>query len=42
MIVIDTSSWIEMLRQSGQADVRERVNAHLRNGEACLVPMIRL
>lgn len=42
MVVIDTSSWIEMLRQSGRPEVRERVNAHLRNGEACLVPMVRL
>ena len=31
-----------MLRESGREDVRERVNAHLRNGDACLVPMVRL
>lgn len=42
MVVIDTSSWIEMLRSGGRADVRERVNAHLRAGEACIVPMVRL
>jgi len=40
--VIDTSSWIEMLRSEGRADIRERVNAHLRAGEACIVPMVRL
>ncbi len=42
MVVIDTSSWIEMLRSGGRVDVRERVNAHLRAGEACIVPMVRL
>ncbi len=42
MVVIDTSSWIEMLRSEGRADIRERVNAHLRAGEACIVPMVRL
>ena len=42
MVMIDTSSWIEMLRSGGRADVRERVNAHLRAGDACIVPMVRL
>ena len=42
MVVVDTSSWIEMLRESGRAEVRERVIGHLRNGEARLVPMVRL
>jgi len=42
VVVIDTSSWIEMLRSEGRADIRERVNAHLRAGEACIVPMVRL
>jgi len=42
MVVIDTSSWAEMLRTGGRVDVRERVNAHLRAGEACIVPMVRL
>jgi predicted nucleic acid-binding protein len=42
MVVIDTSSWIEMLRTGGRAEIRERVNAHLRAGEACIVPMVRL
>ena len=42
MVVVDTSSWIEMLRESGRDEVRERVIGHLRNGEARLVPMVRL
>jgi predicted nucleic acid-binding protein len=42
MVVVDTSSWIEMLRESGRGEVRERVIGHLRNGEARLVPMVRL
>jgi len=42
MIVIDTSSWIEMLRPDGRKDVKARVISHLRNGEARLVPMVRL
>jgi predicted nucleic acid-binding protein len=40
--VIDSSSWIEMLRPGGRADVRDRVQDRLRAGEACLVPMVRL
>lgn len=31
-----------MLRSGGRADVRDRVNAHLRSGEARIVPMVRL
>lgn len=42
MVVVDTSSWIEMLCESGRPEVRERVNAHLRNGEACWTSMVRL
>ena len=30
MVVVDTLSWIEMLRPDGRKDVRERVNGHLR------------
>jgi predicted nucleic acid-binding protein len=40
--VIDTSAWVEMLRSGGREDVRERVNVHLREGAAVLVPMVRL
>jgi predicted nucleic acid-binding protein len=40
--VIDTSAWVEMLRNGGRADVRDRVNAHLLAGSACTAPMIRL
>jgi predicted nucleic acid-binding protein len=42
MTVIDSSSWIEMLRPGGSAEVRQRVVEHLRTGEARLVPMVRL
>ena len=34
MILIDTSSWIEMLRASGKVPVRQRVNAFLESGDA--------
>lgn len=42
MTIIDSSSWIEMLRTDGRPDVRERVIGHLRAGSACIVPMVRL
>jgi len=34
IVLIDTSSWIEALRSSGRADVRERVRNLLLNGSA--------
>lgn len=42
MILIDTSSWIHLLRPRGDLAVRERVQRALEAGEACWCPMIRL
>jgi predicted nucleic acid-binding protein len=40
--LIDTSSWIEALRKSGDNEVRERVRMLLVNGTAAWCDMIRL
>ena len=42
MVLVDTSSWIHMLRDTGDRGVRHRVSAALRAGEACWCPMVRL
>lgn len=42
MVLVDTSSWIHMLRNTGDLGVRHRVNVALRSGEACWCPMVRL
>ncbi|MBS0366681.1 MAG: PIN domain-containing protein [Proteobacteria bacterium] len=42
MLLIDTSSWIHLLRPDGQAAVRARVERALQAGEACWCPIIRL
>jgi predicted nucleic acid-binding protein len=42
MVLIDTSSWIHMLRVDGDKSVRARVEALLESGAACWCPMIRL
>jgi predicted nucleic acid-binding protein len=42
MVLIDTSSWIHMLRVDGDKSVRARVEALLKSGAACWCPMIRL
>ncbi len=42
MVLIDTSSWIHMLRESGDTAVRQRVVSALRAGEACWCPMVKL
>ena len=42
MILVDTSSWIHFLRTSGDAEVRERVRAHLLSGDAAWCPIVRL
>ena len=42
MILVDTSSWIHFLRTSGDAEVRERVRAHLVSGDAAWCPIVRL
>lgn len=42
MILIDTSSWIHLLRPEGRADARARVESALRAGSACWCPLVRL
>jgi predicted nucleic acid-binding protein len=42
MVLVDTSSWIHMLRVDGDKSVRARVEALLESGTACWCPMIRL
>jgi len=42
MTLVDTSSWIEQLRDHGDRVVRERVEGLLRAGEACWCAAIRL
>jgi predicted nucleic acid-binding protein len=42
MILIDTSCWIEALRERGDADVRRRVHEHMHGGRACWTPVVRL
>ena len=42
MILIDTSSWIHLLRPDGDAAVRRRVEVALRAGEACWCPIVQL
>jgi predicted nucleic acid-binding protein len=40
--LIDTSSWIHLLRPNGDAAVRARVEHALQAGEACWCPVVRL
>ena len=42
MILVDTSSWIHMLRPSGDPVVRSRVEAALTTGQACWCAPIQL
>ena len=42
MILVDTSSWIHMLRPSGDPVVRGRVETALTNGQACWCPLVQL
>jgi predicted nucleic acid-binding protein len=42
MILIDTSCWIEALRERGNIEVRRRLHEHLHGGRACWMPVIRL
>ena len=42
MILIDTSSWIHLLRPDGEPAVRTRVEAALRGGAACWCPLVEL
>ena len=42
MILIDTSSWIHLLRPDGELEARSRVEAALRAGDACWCPIVQL
>ncbi len=42
MILIDTSCWIEALRERGNAEVRRRLHEHVHGGRACWAPVVRL
>ena len=42
MILIDTSSWIHLLRPDGDPAVRRRVEAALTAGDACWCPLVAL
>lgn len=42
MLLVDTSSWIHLLRPDGDPAVRARVEGALRGGEACWCAIIRL
>lgn len=42
MILLDTSVWIEGLRERGNPETRRRVHNYLQSGQACWMPMIRL
>ena len=42
LVLVDTSAWIHLLRPSGEAPVRERVQRALEAGEACWCAMVRL
>ena len=42
MVLVDTSSWIHLLRPNGDLTVRGRVEQALRSGEAAWCPMVRL
>ncbi len=42
MILIDTSSWIHLLRPDGDPAVRGRVEAALQSGAACWCPVVQL
>ena len=42
MILIDSSVWIEALRERGSIETKRRVHEHLQSGRACWMPMIRL
>jgi predicted nucleic acid-binding protein len=42
VLLVDTSSWIHLLRPRGDVAVRERVQRALEAGEACWCPIVRL
>ncbi len=42
MMLVDTSCWIEALRERGDPEVRRRVHDHVQGGRACWTPVVRL
>src|ERR1700761_9091978 len=42
MLLIDTSSWIHLLRPNGNPEARARVESAPQTGEACWCPVVRL
>ena len=42
LVLVDTSSWIHMLRADGDTLVRSRVESLLESGAACWCPLVRL
>lgn len=42
MILIDTSSWIHLLRPDGDPEIQDRVEATLKSGDACWCPIVQL
>ena len=42
MVLVDTSSWIHLLRPDGDPEVRSRVEVALRSGYACWCPIVQL
>ena len=42
LILVDSSSWIHLLRPDGDAEVRQRVEAALAAGDACWCPIVQL
>ena len=42
MILVDTSCWIEVLRERGDTAVCRRMNDLVRSGQACWSPVVRL
>jgi predicted nucleic acid-binding protein len=42
VILVDSSSWIHLLRPDGNAQVRARVERALQAGDACWCPVVRL
>lgn len=42
MVLVDSSSWIHLLRPDGNETVRGRVELALHAGDACWCPMVRL
>lgn len=42
LILVDSSSWIHMLRTNGDPAVRARVQAALASGQACWCPLVQL